>query len=601
MIQNLTRHDFLSVEKPARYVGGEYNQVIKKGANVKVRFAFCFPDIYDIGMSNLGMKILYNTLNNREDTWCERVFAPWIDFEKVMREKGIELYGLESKESIKNFDMIGFTLQYEMSYTNILNMLDLAGVPILSKNRGEEFPFVIAGGPCACNPAPLEEFIDIFMLGEGENLSNKLIQKYLEWKEKGLPKLEYLKSIKNLQGIYIPKLHKKNDIIRKVVVEDMDEVFYPTKFVVPNIEIVQNKISLEVFRGCSRGCRFCQAGYIYRPVREKSYKRLVELAKKSYMSTGLNEISLASLSTCDYSEFKELATELIDFGEKKKISLALPSLRIDSIDPDILKKIQTVRKSSLTFAPEAGSQRLRDVINKNITEEEILNGCKLAFENGWTNIKLYFMIGLPTETYEDLEEIVTLANKIVDLYYSLPKELKKGKCNVTVSTSTFVPKPHTPFEWCAQNTLDKIELKQQFLKEKLTNKNIKYAWHNPEISRLEAVIARGDKKVGKLIYEAYKNGAKFDSWESELNLEAWEKAFKKLKIDTREYANKEYELDYKFPWDNIMHGVEKSFLIQEYKKAMSGSTTKKCSESCSGCGVTQIASCKFLESRKKGE
>lgn len=600
-MQKLTRQDLLSVEKPARYVGGEYNQVIKSKANVNLRFAFCFPDIYDIGMSNLGMKILYSVLNNREDTWCERVFAPWHDFEKVMREKNIELYGLESKDSIRTFDMIGFTLQYEMSYTNILNMLDLANIPVLAKDRENDFPFVVAGGPCACNPAPLEDFIDVFMMGEGEVIINKLAQKYVEWKEKKLPKIEYLKSIKDLQGVYIPKLHKKNDIIRKTVIEDMDEVFYPTKFVVPNIEIVQNKISLEVFRGCSRGCRFCQAGYIYRPVREKSSKRLVELAKKSYMNTGLNEISLASLSTCDYSEFKELATDLINFGEEKKVSLSLPSLRIDSIDKEILKKIQSVRKSSLTFAPEAGSQRLRDVINKNITEEEILNGCKLAFENGWTNIKLYFMIGLPTETYKDLDEIVTLANKVVDLYYSMPKEKRKGKCNVTVSTSTFVPKPHTPFEWCAQNTLDKIELKQQFLKEKLTNKNIKYSWHNPEISRLEAVIARGNKKIGKLIYEAFKNGAKFDSWESELNLEAWEKAFKKTKIDPRDYANKEYELDYKFPWDNIMHGVEKSFLISEYKKAMREDTTKKCSEACSGCGVTTIAHCKFLESRKKGE
>ena len=597
MIQKISRQDLLSVEKPARYVGGEYNQIIKSKANIKVRFAFCFPDIYDIGMSNLGMKILYGILNNREDTWCERVFAPWPDFEEVMRKKDIELYGLESKESIKNFDMIGFTLQYEMSYTNILNMLDLAKVPVLAKDREDDFPFVVAGGPCACNPAPLEDFIDVFMMGEGEVLLNKIVQKYAEWKDKGLPKIEYLKSIKDLQGVYIPKLHTKKDIIRKTVIEDMDSVYYPTNFVVPNIEIVQNKISLEVFRGCSRGCRFCQAGYIYRPVREKSSKRLVELAKKSYHATGLNEISLASLSTCDYTEFKELANELIDFGEEKRVSLALPSLRIDSIDPEILNKIKTVRKSSLTFAPEAGSQRLRDVINKNITEEEILHGCKLAFENGWDNVKLYFMIGLPTETYKDLDEIVILANKIVDLYYSMPKNVRKGRCNVTVSTSTFVPKPHTPFEWCAQDSLESIELKQQFLKEKLKNKDIKYNWHNPEISKLEAVIARGDKKIGKLIYEAFKNGAKFDSWESELNLEAWEKAFKKVKITPAEYANKEYDLDYKFPWDNIIHGVEKSFLMREYNKAMEEKTTKRCSEACSGCGVTQIAKCKFLDSR----
>lgn len=598
MIQKLTRQDLLSVEKPARYVGGEYNQVMKEKDNIKCRFAFCFPDVYDIGMSNLGMKILYGVLNRREDTWCERVFAPWPDFEAVMRKKNIELYGLESKDSIKKFDMVGFTLQYEMSYTNILNMLDLAGISILAKDRKEEEPFVVAGGPCACNPAPLSDFIDVFMLGEGEVLLNKIVQKYVEWKEKKLPKIEYLKSIKDLQGIYIPKLHTQSDIIRKVVIENMNEVYYPTDFVVPSTEIVQNKISLEVFRGCTRGCRFCQAGYIYRPVREKSSKRLLDLAKKSYTSTGMNEISLASLSTCDYSEFSELANGLIEFGEERKIGLSLPSLRIDSIDLEILKKVQSVRKSSLTFAPEAGSQRLRNVINKNITEEDILKGCRLAFENGWNNIKLYFMIGLPTETYKDLDEIVVLANKIVELYYSMPKEMRKGKCNVTVSTSTFVPKPHTPFEWCAQNTLDKIELKQQFLKEKLSNKSIKYSWHNPQISRLEAVIARGDEKIGALIYEAYKNGAKFDSWEQQLNLEAWEKAFATLKIDPKEYANREYQEEDKFPWDHIMHGVEKKFLRREYEKAMKEETTPRCTIQCTGCGVTAISKCQYLKKRE---
>ncbi len=596
-MQNLTRQDLLKVEKPGRYVGGEYNQVIKSKENIKCRFAFCFPDIYDIGMSNLGMKILYGVLNQREDTWCERVFAPWKDMEALMRQKNIELYGLESKDSIREFDMIGFTLQYEMSYTNILNMLDLAHIPVLSKDREEEFPFVVAGGPCACNPEPLADFIDVFMMGEGEVILDKIVQKYIEWKEKKLPKIEYLKSIKDLQGIYIPKLHDETNIIRKTVIEDLDHVYYPTNFVVPNVEIVQNKIPLEIFRGCQRGCRFCQAGYIYRPVREKSPKRLLNLAKQAYHCTGINEISLASLSTCDYSHFLELAEDLIAFGEERKIGLSLPSLRIDSINLDILKKVQSVRKSSLTFAPEAGSQRLRDVINKNITEEEILDGCKLAFENGWTNIKLYFMIGLPTETYKDLDEIVTLANKIVDLYYSMPREKRKGRCNVTVATSTFVPKPHTPFEWCAQNTIDKVELKQQFLKEKLSNKNIKYNWHNPQVSKLEAVIARGDRKVGQIIYEAFRNGAKFDSWESELNLEAWQRAFEIVGVTPEEYANKEYDLETKFPWDHIMHGVEKSFLKREYQKAMKEATSPKCSEGCSGCGVTSIARCKFLESK----
>lgn len=595
---NLSRNQLLSVTKPARYVGGEYNQVIKNKENIKCRFAFCFPDVYDIGMANLGMKILYNVLNKREDTWCERVFAPWPDYEELLRKEKIQLYGLESKDSIREFDIIGFTLQYEMSYTNILNMLDLANIPVYSKDRYEEYPFVIAGGPCASNPAPLSKFVDAFLLGEGEELIDTIAQKYVEWKDKKLPKIEYLKSIKDIPGVYVPTLHTKKNKIAKVVIKDMDKVDYPVNFVVPSTDIVQNKISLEVFRGCSRSCRFCQAGYIYRPVREKSTKRLLELAKKTLENTGINEISLASLSTSDYSDFNNLASSLIKLGEDKKVSLSLPSLRIDSINLDILNRVQAVRKSSLTFAPEAGSQRLRDVINKNITKDDILNGCKLAFENGWSSVKLYFMIGLPTETFEDLDEIVQLANSIVDLYYSIPKQNRKGKCSVTVSTSTFVPKPHTPFEWFGQNTLDKIELKQQFLKNKLNNKNIKYSWHNPLVSRLEAVIARGDERICDLIYEAFKNGAKFDSWEECLNLEAWDKAFKNVNIKPEEYASREYDLDYEFPWDNIMHGVEKEFLKREYKKAIEGKTTKNCMENCSSCGVVKISNCKFLDSMK---
>lgn len=596
---DLTRNELLKVAKPARYVGGEYNQVIKNKEKVKCRFAFCFPDVYDIGMSNLGMKILYHILNKREDTWCERVFAPWPDFEALLREKNKPLYALESKDSLQEFDIIAFTLQYEMSYTNILNMLDLAHIPVLAKEREEEFPFVIAGGPCASNPAPLSQFIDIFLLGEGEELIDLIAEKYVIWKSKKLPKIEYLNSIKNIPGVYIPKLHTKRDKITKVIIKDVEKVDYPTNFVVPNIEIVQNKISLEVFRGCSRGCRFCQAGYIYRPVREKSAKRLIGLAKEAIQSTGLNEISLCSLSTSDYSEFNQLATELIALGEEKKVSLSLPSLRIDSINLDILNRVQAVRKSSLTFAPEAGSQRLRDVINKNITEEDILNGCKMAFENGWNTVKLYFMIGLPTETYEDLEEIVTLANKIVDLFYSIPRIKRNGKCTVTVATSTFVPKPHTPFQWFGQNSLNKIEAKQQYLKDKLKNKSIKYNWHHPETSILEAVISRGDAKVGDIIYEAFKNGAKFDSWESELNLEAWNKAFKTLGISPEDYACKEYGLEYEFPWDHIMHGVEKSFLVKEYEKAVNGEPTPRCGSHCSGCGVTRISNCSFLTKKQE--
>ena len=595
MLEKITRFDLLKVEKPARYVGGEYNQIIKNKENIKCRFAFCFPDIYDIGMSNLGMKILYNVLNKREDTWCERVFAPWPDFEDIMRKKKVKLYALESKDSIDKFDIVGFTLQYEMSYTNILNMLDLAGIHVLSKDRGEDEPFVVAGGPCACNPITMSKFIDVFMLGEGEELINTLAEEYVKWKEKKLPKIEFLKAVKNIKGIYIPLLHTKDDIIEKVVIKDLDKVLYPTGYVVPSTDIVQNRISLEVFRGCTRGCRFCQAGYIYRPVREKSVKTLLSQAKETIKKTGQDEVSLCSLSTIDYSCFNDLAKGLIDIGKDKRVGISLPSIRIDAIDTDILKEIQEVRKSSLTFAPEAGSQRLRDVINKNITKDDILKGCKLAFENGWSNIKLYFMIGLPTETYQDLIEIVDLANSIVDLYYSIPKEKRRGKCNVTVSTSTFVPKPHTPFQWFGQNTIDKIELKQQFLKENLTNKCVKYNWHNPAISRLEAVISRGDEKINDLIYEAFKNGAKFDSWEENLNLDAWNKAFKKLKINPEDYASKEYKLEDKLPWDNIMHGVTKEFLKREYNKALKEETTPRCSLKCSACGVNKISECKFMK------
>ncbi len=599
MYSNITKQDLLKVEKPARYVGGEYNQILKRKEDIKCRFAFCFPDIYDIGMSNLGMKILYNVLNKREDTWCERVFAPWTDFEEVMRKKDVKLYALESKDSLNKFDIVAFTLQYEMSYTNILNMLELSGIPIFSSSRGENDPFVFAGGPCACNPSTMSKFIDMFMIGEGEELIDLVTQKYVEWKEKQLPKIEYLKSIKDIKGVYIPLLHKKDDKIEKVVIEDFDKVVYPTAPVVPSTEIIQNRISLEVFRGCTRGCRFCQAGYIYRPVREKKVETLLSEAEDAIKCTGQDEVSLCSLSTIDYSNFNELANGLIQIGKDKNVGISLPSIRIDAIDKNILSQIQEVRKSSLTFAPEAGSQRLRDVINKNITKEDILKGCKLAFENGWSTIKLYFMIGLPTETYHDLEEIVNLANSIVDLYYSIPKDKRRGKCKVTVSTSTFVPKPHTPFQWFGQNTIEKIELKQQFLKEKLTNKCIKYNWHDPRISMLEAVIARGDEKICDVIYEAFRNGAKFDSWNEKLDLEAWNKAFKTTKIDPKEYACKEYDLDAEFAWDNIMHGVSKEFLKREYKKALEETTTKRCSQECSACGVTKIADCKFIKKNCK--
>lgn len=590
----LNSYELRKVTKPARYVGNEYNQICKNKQDIDIRFAMCFPDIYDIGMSNLGIKILYDILNKRNDTWCERVFAPWKDFEALMRKRKVKLYGLESKDYIDTFDFIGFTLQYEMSYTNILNMLDLCNIPVFRNDRQIRFPFVIAGGPCAVNPYPLAPFIDIFVIGEAEEVINTLMDKYAEWKKNKLPKSEYLQSIKDIQGVFIPSIHTKQDKITKAIIKDLNNVDYPLKPIVPSTEVTQDRISLEVFRGCSRGCRFCQAGYIYRPVREKSTDKLLELASCMVQSTGYNEISLASLSTSDYSNFLELADRLLKFGEDKKVSLSLPSLRIDSMNVEIIKKIQSVRKSSLTFAPEAGSQRLRDVINKNITENDILESARLAFENGWTNLKLYFMIGLPTEDYTDLNAIVELCNKIVDEYYKLPKEQRKTKCMLTVSTSTFVPKSHTPFQWCAQATLEKIELKQQFLKDKLDKRNIKYNWHNPLVSRLEALIARGDERVGKVIYAAWKLGAKFDSWDECFNSAVWTKALERENMNIEDYVNKNYDLDEEFCWDNIFSGVDKEFLKREYNKAMECKTTPKCSLACGACGVTKIAKCDFL-------
>lgn len=591
----LNSYDLKKITKPARYVGNEYNQVNKDKNNIDIRFAMCFPDIYDIGMSNLSIRILYDILNKREDTWCERVFAPWKDFEELMKKKKIKLYGLESKDYIDTFDFIGFTLQYEMSYTNILNMLDLANIPVYSKNRQIRFPFVIAGGPCAVNPYPLAPFIDIFVIGDGEEVNNILMDKYKQWKEKKLPKREYLESIKDIQGIFIPSIHTKKDKIKKAIVQDLNQVDFPLKPVVPNTSIAQDKISLEVLRGCPNGCRFCQAGYIYRPVRERTENNLLCLAKTNIQNTGHDEITLASLSTSDYSSFLTLADKMINFGKDKKVNISLPSLRIDSMNLDIIKKIQSSKRGSLTFAPEAGSQRLRNVINKNITEEEILESSKLAFENGYNSLKLYFMIGLPTEDYSDLNELVELCNKIIAQYYKLPKEKRKGKCKLTVSTATFVPKAHTPFQWCRQETLEKIELKQQFLKENLDKKYIKYNWHDSRVSTLEALIARGDEKVAKVIYSAWRLGAKFDSWNECFNITAWNKALEKENINLAEYINKEYDLSKEFCFDNIFAGVSKDFLKSEYLKSQQEKTTPKCSSKCSLCGVTKIGKCKFAK------
>jgi len=592
-----------SVEKPARYTGNEWNSVYKKLDNVKIRFAFCFPDVYEIGMSHLGMKILYHLLNEREDTYCERVFAPWVDMEKKMRENGIPLFALESQDPIKEFDFIGFTLQYEMSYTNILNMLDLAGIPIRSSERGKHHPFVCAGGPCAYNPEPLADVVDFFMMGEGEEIINEVMDAYILWKSEGVSREEFLNRIVNIEGIYVPSFYdvdynpdgtvksvtpKKSSYparIRKRIIKNLDGTYFPDRIIVPYTDIVHDRIMLELFRGCTRGCRFCQAGYIYRPVRERTPERLLDLARKLEASTGYEEISLTSLSTSDYTGLPALTEGLIKEMEEKKVNLSLPSLRIDSFSLDLMEKAQKVRKSGLTFAPEAGTQRLRDVINKGVTEEDLLNSVTIAFNGGWSGVKLYFMLGLPTETNEDIEGIADLANKVVEAYMKVPKE-KRGKgLNVTVSTSSFVPKPFTPFQWEAQDAIEVLKEKQKFLLEKIKSRYIRYNWHESELSLLEAVFARGDRKVCEVLIKAWEKGCKFDSWGEHFKFKEWMEAFKECGVDPRFYANRKRSYDEIFPWDHIDIGVSKKHLIKENEKAYRGELTPNCRDNCTGCGA----------------
>ena len=604
-MSKLTNKQLLQIQNPIIYTGNELNQVIKKPDDVKIRFAFCFPEVYEIGMSYLGMKILYHLLNERDDTYCERVFAPSIDMEKLMRENDIELFALETKDSIKNFDLIGFTLQYELTYTNILNILDLAKVPIYSKDRAEGMPFVCAGGPCACNPEPLAEFIDFFMIGDGEELMNEVMDVYSKWKDKEGTRQEFLEKVDKLQGIYVPALYqvkynedgtinefKRKDgnkiNITKRIIRDMDKVFYTTKTVVPYSSVVHDRVMLEIFRGCIRGCRFCQAGYIYRPVREKSVDRLLEIAKESINNTGYDEVSLLSLSTSDYPKFHGLASGLIDMTKDKKINLSLPSLRVDSIDDKLLDKMKSVRKSGLTIAPEAGTQRLRDVINKNVTEEEIFKACDRAFRKGWTVVKLYFMIGLPTETFEDLQGIADLANKIVDHFYKIPKGERGKSVRVTVSVSTFVPKPFTAFQWCSQDDKELIQKKIEYLQEATKNRNVSFNWNNPDVSILEAIIARGDRRISQVIYEAWKNGAKFDGWDEHFDIEKWNKALETTGLKKEFYAQRKREIDEILPWEFINLGINRKFFEKEYENALNEKTTPNCRQSCSGCGIASF-------------
>lgn len=593
----------MQVEKPARYIGNEINMVVKDPKDVDIRFAFCFPDSYEVGMSYVGLQILYFFMNRRDDVYCERVFAPWHDMEQKMRDNNIELFTLETGTSVRKFDFVGFTLQYEMTYTNIINMLNLGNIPIWSKDRTEDDPIIIAGGPCAYNPEPLADIIDIFYIGEGEVKYDEFFDLYKEIKKQGGTKEDFYIKLLKMDGIYIPKFYdvdyKENGKIKefkplhqdapkkikKVIVNNMDDVFYPDKQLVPLIDVVHDRVSLEVFRGCIRGCRFCQAGYVYRPVREKSADAILEKSKTLVETSGHEEVSLTSLSTADYSDFRNLAEGLLEQFKDEKVNIALPSLRIDAFSVDLMKKVQGVRKSSLTFAPEAGTQRLRDVINKGITEEEILRGSSLAFEGGWDRVKLYFMVGLPTETYEDVKGIAKLASDIVDKFYELPKEKRNRGVSVTVSSSCFVPKAFTPFQWSAQDTCEEFLKKQHLLKDSNERKQVKVNYHEPTVSSIEGILARGDRKVAKLIVKAWENGAKFDGWTESFKYNAWLKALEQTGLSREFYANRERSYDEILPWDHISIGVSKRFFIEEMEKAKNEAITPNCRQDCSMCGA----------------
>ena len=599
----------MTVDKPARYIGNEVNSVMKDPESVDIRFAMCFPDVYEIGMSHLGIQILYDMFNRREDVWCERVYSPWIDLDKIMREQNIPLFALESQEPIKNFDFLGITIQYEMCYTNILQILDLSGMALKACDREETDPIVIGGGPCTYNPEPLAEFFDLFYIGEGETVYDQLLDVYKANKKNGGTKKEFLEKAAEIEGIYVPAFYTvtyKDDgtidtftpcnphasaVIKKQVVMDMTRTNYPEKPVVPFIKATQDRVVLEIQRGCIRGCRFCQAGMLYRPTRERNVDKLKEYAYKMLKSTGHEEISLSSLSSSDYSQLEELVTFLIEEFKGKGINISLPSLRIDAFSLDVMGKVQDIRKSSLTFAPEAGSQRMRNVINKGLTEEDILNGAGQAFEGGWSKVKLYFMLGLPTETEDDMKEIAVLADKVARRYYEIPKDQRNGKCQITASSSFFIPKPFTPFQWARMYTNEEYIARAAIVKhafqDQLNRKSLKYNWHDAEVTVLEGVFARGDRRTGKVIEEAYRLGCLYDSWTETFDNDKWMQAFDNTGIDIGFYNLRERSLDEKFPWDFIDIGVTKDFLKREWKRAMNGEVTPNCRQQCSGCGVAK--------------
>ena len=595
-----------SVSKPGRYTGGEFGQIVKDKSKIKLRVAFCFPDTYEIGMSNLGVRILYGALNQLDDVWCERVYAPWTDMEEQMRKNGIPLFALESKDSVKDFDIMAISLQYELCYTTAVNMIDLAGLPIYAKDRDESMPIILGGGPCAYNAEPVADFFDIFSIGEGEESLVELAQLYLKMKNDGTyTKSAFLREASHLKGFYVPSLYnveyndngtissfepKFEDVPSKVekrVVEDLNTSYFPLKPVMPYIETVHDRIMLETFRGCIRGCRFCQAGMVFRPVREKSAEVLNAQAQEIFKNTGYTEISLTSLSISDYSCLHEATDLLLSWTNDKKVNLSLPSLRADSFTKELMRKVSSVRSSGLTFAPEAGTQRLRDAINKNLFESDLLNAVRLAFEGGKSQVKLYFMNGLPTETYEDIEGISILAKHVVDEFYKMPVRPKKP-VSVTVSVSCFVPKPHTPFQWEPQDSLESLCDKQKFLGEKITDRKIKYNWHEAKVSRLEAVFSKGDRRLSKAIAEAVKRGMRFDAWDEYFSYDKWMEVFDYCQIDPSFYANRRIGYDEILPWDVIDIGVNKSFLISESKKAYESVTTPNCKEKCSGCGANKL-------------
>ena len=613
----------LSIQQPARYIGGEVNMVVKDHSKVRTRFAFAFPDVYDIGMSHLGIQILYSMFNSREDVCCERVYSPWVDLDPIMREKKIPLFTLESQKPVKDFDFLGITLQYEMCYTNVLQILDLSQIPLHACDRCENDPIVIGGGPCAYNPEPLADFFDLFYIGEGETVYFDLIDRYQENKAAGGSRKDFLEMAAEIPGIYVPSFYDPEynedgtlksfppnnshakEKIRKQVVADMDSVGYIEKPLVPYIKVTQDRVVLEIQRGCIRGCRFCQAGNVYRPLREHSLEYLKHYAYDMLKSTGHEEISLSSLSSSDYTYLEGLVNFLIDEFKGKGVNISLPSLRIDAFSLDVMSKVQDIKKSSLTFAPESGSQRLRDVINKGLTEEVILKGASEAFQAGWNRVKLYFMLGQPTETVEDMEGIALLSEKIAEAYYDIPKDQRNGKVQVVASSSFFVPKPFTPFQWARMCTkeefLERANIVRGKFREMKNFKSLKYNWHEAELTVLEGVLARGDRLVGPVIEEAYKNGAIFDSWSEFFKNEIWMDAFKTCGVDIDFYTTRERSLDELFPWDFIDAGVTKEFLKREWQQALNGEVTPNCRQKCSGCGAMGFGGGVCFETRGKNQ